>query len=176
MMSKHYVAITPPSPPRPKFHRYVSTVCVWVSMPTYCRICIFILRPDIRGHATECARPAEYTRVKLAPLSHPLTSHRIMSFIGSDLSQIHRWITRFHRFFNVGSTGCILSAAPYPPTKLRQLPNFRLAHTRPLCAEGEGLFVIYEKLDLSDPGLCFDGTAISDVDKDRRGPLTNVVE
>lgn len=44
MMSKHYVAITPPSPPRPKFHRYVSTVCVWVSMPTYCRICIFILR------------------------------------------------------------------------------------------------------------------------------------
>lgn len=130
MMSKHYVAITPPSPPRPKFHRYVSTVCVWVSMPTYCRICIFILRPDIRGHATECARPAEYTRVKLAPLSHPLTSHRIMSFIGSDLSQIHRWITRFHRFFNVGSTGCIPSAAPHQATSTSKFPAG--AHAPPL--------------------------------------------
>lgn len=116
MTSKHYVAITPPPSTLFPGQNFIGMFQrVWVSVPTYCHICIFISWADIYAGTRHSAhaRPS-CTRVKLAPLSHPLTSHRIMSFIGSDLSQIHRWITRFHRFFNVGSTGCILSVPTSP--------------------------------------------------------------
>lgn len=151
-MSKHYVAITPRflSPP-PLSPTKISSVCFSVFGYRYPHIVTFVFSfcPDIRGRVRT---PGRCTRVKLAPLSHPLTSHRIMSFIGSDLSQIHRWITRFHRFFNVGSTGCILSVAlPLIP---ESYVNFQISGRAPSAPEGEGLFAIHEKLDLSDPGLC----------------------
>lgn len=162
-MSKHYVAITPRflSPP-PLSPTKISSVCFSVFGYRYPHIVTFVFSfcPDIRGRVRT---PGRCTRVKLAPLSHPLTSHRIMSFIGSDLSQIHRWITRFHRFFNVGSTGCILSVAlPLIP---ESYVNFQISGGPPPRRRERDYLRSTRNWTFLTQGYVLDGTAISDVDK-----------
>lgn len=138
MTSKHYVAITPPPSTLFPGQNFIGMFQrVWVSVPTYCHICIFISWADIYAGTRHSAhaRPS-CTRVKLAPLSHPLTSHRIMSFIGfiANPSVNYAFPSVFQcRLDRLHPIGPYLPPRPSPES-FRQLPNFRPAHTRPLCA------------------------------------------
>lgn len=107
---------------------------------------------------------AAVTRVKLAVPPHPLTDHGIISFISSDLSQIHRELR-----VSIGFSMSMESPHPPPrPRKLHQLPNFRttLCIAPSICdLRGIGPFC---------PRTCVqNGTAISDVDKRPRQTHSN---
>lgn len=159
MTSKHYVAITPLYPfPQPKFHRYVSA-CLGIGTHILSHLYFHFMGRYIRGHATQRARPAlVYTRQISSP---------VPSINQSPYYVVHRIYRKSIGELRV-SIGFSMSARPVasyrslpPPSSLpRKLPSTSKfpagAHAPPLRQreEREGLFVIYEKLDLSDPGLC----------------------
>lgn len=105
-------------------HNYISTKISWLCFPRIVEHVVIVFSFCANKRAIECPSSAS-TRVKLAPLSHPLTGHRIMSFIGSDLSQIHREL-RVSIGFSMSANSVHPTASPNP-RKQRQLPNFRTA-------------------------------------------------
>lgn len=171
-MSKHYVAITPLYPfPQPKFHRYVSA-CLGIGTHILSHLYFHFMGRYIRGHATQRARPAlVYTRQISSPVpsinqSPYYVVHRFGFIANPSVNYAFPSVfqCRLDRLHPIGS---YLPPRPSPES-FRQLPNFRPAHTRPLCArERRGRDYLWSTRNWTflTQGYVLDGTAISDVDK-----------